>query len=241
LLDSTLVEAITTLGFIQSNFDYNWKKAKLTLEKAIALNPQYAYAHIYYGNLLQFTGEDTERGIEEIKKARDLDPLSASIKYVLGRNYYFAGKYDLAEEQLRKAIGINSKFFLAKGTLSWVLLAQKKYPEAIELIKQVPAKLISKTDMPQGTLLSYAYAISGNIPAAKAALEKTIKENTYGGHTLLARTYVGLNDFNMALTELEKALVDKEIYLYFLKVDPMFNPIRNEPKFKELLKKINFE
>ena len=80
------------MGFIQCLFDYDWKKAKATLEKAIKLNPGYAYAHIFYGNLLQFTGESTERGIEEIKKARELDPSSVPIKWALGRNYFYAGK-----------------------------------------------------------------------------------------------------------------------------------------------------
>src|SRR4029079_5003602 len=114
------------------------KTSKKTLEQAILLNPNYAYAHIYYGNLLQYTGESVERGLEEIKKARDMDPLSGSINGVLGRNYYFARKYDLAEEQLRKTINISSKYPLAKSSLALVLLKKNKYAEAIEIIKQLP-------------------------------------------------------------------------------------------------------
>src|SRR6185436_495491 len=74
LLDSTLSEALTTLGFIQSTFDYDWVKSKNTLRKAIDLNPNYPTAHLFYGNLLQYTGESTELGINEIKKALMLDP-----------------------------------------------------------------------------------------------------------------------------------------------------------------------
>src|ERR1017187_5012169 len=77
-LDSTLSEALTTLGFIQSVYDYDWANSKKTLEKAIALNPNYPAAHLYYGNLLQYTGENTEQGINEIKRALFLDPLAVN-------------------------------------------------------------------------------------------------------------------------------------------------------------------
>ncbi len=240
-LDSTLVEAITTIGFIQSNFDYDWKKAKITLERAIQLNPKYAYAHIFYGNLLQYTGEDTEKGIDEIKKARDLEPLSASINWILGRNYYFAGKYDLAEKQFRKVIVLNPKFPLTKPVLAFVLLAQKKYGEAIDLIKQIPKSGRNRTDLYQGPLLSYAYAVSGDFPRAKKELDKILTDNPSTPHTFMAHPYIALKDYDHALSELEKAHADKEIYMYFLKVEPIYGMLKNEPRFKALLRKMNLD
>ena len=124
-LDSTLVEALTTLGFIQSDYDYDWKSSKQTLEKVIRLNPNYAYAHIFYGNLLQYTAQNTQKGIEEIKKARSLDPLSVSINWILGRNYYLAQRYDSASDMLNKTLTLNPRYSLAKATLILVLLAKK--------------------------------------------------------------------------------------------------------------------
>lgn len=239
-LDSTLVEALTTIGFIQSVYDYNWMASKKTLERAIQLNPNYAYAHIYYGNLLQYTGESTDRGIEEIKKARDIDPLSVAINWVLGRNYYFAGKYDLAEEQLRKTINISSKFPLAKSFLAMVLLKKNKYPEAFEIIKQLPANGLSTNEWYQGPVLSYAYAVSGNTAQARIELERAIKENTFKSHYLLAKIYVALNDFDQAFVEFDKGIADKELLLYFTKVDPALEPIKNDPRYIALLKKLNF-
>ncbi len=241
LLDSTLGEAMATLGFIQSAFDYDWKKAKLTLEKAIRLNPAYTYAHIFYGNLLQYTGEDTEKGIEEIKKARELDPLSVSVNWILGRNYYFAGKLDSAESQLRKTISINAKYNLTRAYLAYVLLAKERYAEAIEMIRQVAPNGVAKNFEYQGTLLSYAYAVSGNPARARAELNKALKENSFTEHYLIAKAATGLKDYNLALTELEKAVAEKEIYVYFLNVDPVFNPLKNETGFKELLRKAGFE
>jgi adenylate cyclase len=240
-IDSTLAEPLATLGFIQSDYDYDWKNAKLTLEKALNLNPNYTFSHIYYGNLLQFTGENTERGIEEIKKARSLDPLSVSINWVLGRNYYYAGKMDSAEEQLRKTIGISSQYPYAKVTLAYVLLSRKKYNEAFDIIKQIPLGGNITNAEYRGTILSYAYAISGNIERAKKELALLLNENSFKGHYQIARIYTALKEFDLAFSELNKAYQDREITMYFIKVDPVFSPLRSEPGFHELLKKINLE
>ncbi len=240
-LDSTLVEAITTIGFIQGVFDYDWKKAKQTLENAIKLNKGYAYAHIFYGNLLQYTGQDTEKGIEEIKKARDLDPLSTSINWILGRNYYMADKYDLAEEQYKRTLTLNPNFPLTKPFLAYTLIAQKKYTEAMEIIRQIPKNGISTTNLYQTPILSYAYAVSGNIAQAKAEFDMILKNYPYTGHTFIALAAIGLKDFDRALTELEKAVAEKELYLYFLKVDPIYRQLKNEPRYKALLKKMNLD
>jgi class 3 adenylate cyclase/TolB-like protein/Tfp pilus assembly protein PilF len=240
-IDSTLAEPLATLGFIQSAYDYDWKGAKITLEKALKLDPNYTYGHIYYGNLLQYTGENVERGIEEIKKARSLDPLSVSINWVLGRNYYFAGKMDSAEEQLRKTIGISSQYPFAKVTLAFVLLSKKKYNEAFDIIKQIPLGGNITNAEYQGTILSYAYAISGNIEMAKKELALLLNENSFKGHYQIAKIYTALKEFDLAFSELNKAYLDREITMYFIKVDPVFSPLRSEPAFNELLKKMNLE
>jgi adenylate cyclase len=240
-LDSTLVAAITTLGFIQSVYDYDWKKSKLTLEKAIKLDPKYSYAHIFYGNLLQYTGENTEQGIEEIKEALALDPLSVSLNWILGRNYYFAGKIDSAEKQLRKTIIISSHYPLAKTYLAYVLILKKQFSEAIELANQIPPKGKITNQIYQRTLLPYVYAISGNQAKAREELAATLKDNSFNSHYEIAMVYVALKENNLALSELQKSLTDKEIFLYFIKVDPVFFALKDESGFKEILKKVNLD
>lgn len=241
LKDSTLSEALTTLGFIQSAFDYEWAQAKSTLEKAIALNPNYPTAHLFYGNLLQYTGESTERGIDEIKKALSLDPLSINLNYVLGRNYYAAHKFDSAYDQLRKTLTLDSGFNLAKGNLVYILLARKQYSEAFEVIKHIDKTGTSKTAYYQGPLLCYAYAVTGDKTRAKMELEKTLAEYPDQSPYHLAGTYLLLNDYNEVFNKLEKAYDLRELFVYFLKVDPTFETIRNEPRFKSLMKKINLK
>ncbi len=237
-LDSNLSEALTTLGLIQSIFDYDWVQSKKTLEKAIRLNPNYAIAHLYYGNLLQYTGQSKELGIKEVKKALALDPLSVQLNWVLGRNYWMARENDLAFEQLKRTLALEPANGLAKGTMAHVLLAKKKYAEAFELIRQFPKKVLSKSGDYQGPYLIYAYAVFGDTINARKELEKTLLENPDQNHHLLARAFTGLKDHNNALNELEVCYKIRNIGMYFLKVDPIFDPIRNEPRFKALIKKM---
>ncbi len=237
-LDGTLSEPLTTLGFIQSAFDYDWAKAKSTLEKAIALNPNYPTAHLFYGNLLQYTGDNTNEGINEIKKALALDPLSVNLNYVLGRNFYYAKQYDSAYEQLEKAIAFDSGFNLSKGNFIYVLLERKNYPEAFGLIKQLPQQAISVVDYYQGATLSYAYAVSGDKIKAKTELIKTLTEYRDQSPYNIARVYIALNSYSEALDYLEKAYAQRDIWMYVLKVDPTFDPIRNEPRYRELMQKM---
>ncbi len=236
-LDSTLSEAWTTLGFVQSAFDYDWATSKKTLQKAIELNPNYAIAHVYYGNLLQYTHENTRAGINEIKKALDIEPLSASINWVLGRNYFYAHQNDSAYEQLRKAITLFPNYPLYKIQLVYILLQRKKYSDAIELCNKYSDKWTN-------ILLAYSYAIMGDSTRAVSKLEKILKiypkADSYDYLYGVAGIYTALNNFDQAITTLEKAYNAREIDMYFINNDPVFDPLRNEPRFKALMKKINF-
>ena len=145
---------------------------------------------------------------------------------------------DLAHDQLKEVIAINPKYSLAKTYFALVLLAEKEYDTAIKIIRQIPEKGVVTNGVYQGTMLSYAYAVSGDLRQGRAELERILHENSYNTHYLIAIDYMGLNDYNLALTELDKAITEREIYLYFLKVDPIFNPVRNKPQFEGLLKKM---
>ena len=216
MLDSTLSEALTTLGFIQSAFDHDWKRSKGTLKKAIDYDPNYSRAHLFYGNLLQYTGESTEQGINELKKALSLDPLSKNLNYVLGRNYYFARKYDSSHEQLKKTLALFPAFHLAQGNLVFVLLAQKNYPEAFHAIEALDTTTVYKTLYYRSTVLSYTYAISGNKASAKEELKKSLAKCPDQSPYNLAKVYVAINDHNEALNKLEKAYQVRDVWMYNL-------------------------
>ena len=239
-IDSLLVPALTTLGLIQSIYDHDWKKSRETLEKVIRLDPKYEWGHMFLGNLLVYTGENTQEGIAESKKGYDLDPLAASINWVLGRNYYFAGENDLAEKYLKKAIVLNPKFPLARNWLARVFIEKRDFTQALDTIRKIPLSGNITNVEYQGPLLAYAYGVSGNRYQAKIEIEKLLKNKSFNAHFQIAMAYVGINEFKLALDELEKSLKDKEIFLYFLKVDPVFFPLKNEPRFKAILKEMNF-
>jgi len=241
LLDSTLSEALTTLGFIESVYDYNWTKSKQTLQRALELNPNYPTAHLYYGNLLQYTGENAEQGIGEIKKALMLDPLSKNLNYVLGRNFYYSHKYDSSYDQLKNTLTLDPVFNLAQGNLAYTLLAENKFTDAFKVINQIEKTGSSKINYYQGAMLSYAYALSGDIPRAKSELEKTLSEFPDQSSFHLARIYLILNDHKEALHQLEKAYEMRDIWMYCIKIDPTFDAIREDPGFKSLMVKMNLD
>ncbi len=238
-LDSNLSEAITTLGFIQSNFDYDWVKSKATLEKALKLNPNNAEAHLFYGNLLQYSGESTERGIQEVKRALELDPLNTRFNWILGRNYYLARKYDLAGEQLEKTLNIYPDHLYTKGTLVLLYLEERKFAAAFELIKQLPQNF-SNGGEDQNQNLCYAYAASGDTAHAKSLLQK-IEKYPDPNNLMLAYIYIALKNYDEALTMLESAYKSRNIQLYWIKIDPGLDPVRNEPRFKALLAKMHLD
>lgn len=241
LIDSALSEALTSLGFTQSAYDYDWAQSKITLEKAIHYNSNYSRAYLFYGNLLQYTGEDSQEGIHELKKALTFDPLSSNLNYVLGRNYYFGHNYDSAQEQLKKTLVLSPTFHLAQGNLVFVLLAQKNYPEAFHAIETLDTATVYKRLYNKATTLSYAYAVSGNKTLAKSELEKSLAKYPDQSPYNIAQVYVALGDYNKALEKLEQAYETRDVWMYVIKVDPAFDPIRNEAQFKALLRKMNLK
>jgi adenylate cyclase len=137
-LDSTLVEAQTTLVFIQSHFYFDYDGAKIKFETIIRNNPNYSIAHLYLGNVLHFTG-DVDAGLAETKKALSLDPLSTVTNYVLGRNYYFGRRYDSAIRQLKESITLNPRFPQCYTFLGYCYSQQKLYSQALEVFSRLPA------------------------------------------------------------------------------------------------------
>ena len=236
-LDSNLAEALTAKGFIQSIFEYDWTDSKITLEKAIQSNPQYPDAHLYYGNLLQYTGLSAKQGIEELKKAVELDPLNKRFNWVLGRNYFLAKEYDLAIEQLKKTILIDPGFSNAKTTLAMVYLKSNMYDQAFEMIKQLPKPALTNR-WGQAPLLSYALTMKGDTIAARSILDSALYTSDIT-NVPFAYAYVALKEYDKALTYVERAYQKREIGLYWVKIDPMLDPIRNEPRFKALLTKMH--
>jgi TolB-like protein/class 3 adenylate cyclase len=238
-LDSTLVEAQTTLAFIQSHFNFDWQGAKFKFERAIKSSPNYPIAHLYLGNVLLFTGH-TDAGLAETKKALSLDPLSTVMNHVLGRNYYFAGKYDSAIQQLQKSITLNPHFPQSYTYLGYCYLQKKLYAQALEAFSNLPSGIYDQ-GAHGGLVKCYGYVASGDRARAMDLL-KTIPRNTQLDYPVtMAQISVDLGNNEEALNYLELAYQGRALLLLTLKVEALWNPLRSDPRFKALLKKMNFE
>jgi len=120
-------------------------------------------------------------------------------------------------------------------------LAQKKYPEALQAIETIDTATVYKRLYNKQTTRSYAYAVSGDRINAKLEVGKSIAKYPDQAPYNIAQVYVALGDYVKALDELEKAYQVRDVWMYGLYVDPVFDPIRNEPRFKAILKKMNLE
>jgi adenylate cyclase len=240
-LDSNLSEGYTSLGFIQSNFDYEWDKSMKTLERAIELEPNNPTAHYFYGNILLFTG-NADQGLKEIEKAVDLNPLGFGENWVLGRNYYFAGLYDKAISQFKKGLKIApSQAEIIAWSLGLAYFEKKMYPEAREQFDKVSyTEHINPIDY-YVAMQSYGYALLGDKAKAMDLLKKSLNEKTKEqvSNYVLCRIYVALGDYPSALDLLEKSYDMRDLHMFYIKVDPGLNGIRNEPRYKEIVKKMN--
>jgi len=240
-LDSNLSEALATSGLITCIYDYDWAKAKALFEKAIAANSNYSFAHVFYGNLLQWNYNSTDAGLNEVKKGLSLDPLSTTINWALGRNYFDARKYDSAYLQLKKTYIMDPGNYNLRGTYSIVLVQRKNFAEALNVLSALPSGSINLMLDLKGPCISYLYAAMGDKVRAKTELEKSLQEHPNQSPYNVARAYIAIGDFDKALTYLETAYQVRDIRMWHIKVDPTLDPIRNEPRFKALLKKINMD
>ncbi|HET6999834.1 MAG TPA: tetratricopeptide repeat protein, partial [Puia sp.] len=237
-LDSTLTEAKTALAFIQGYFDFDFRGAIPVFNKIISENPNYAPAHIYLGNLLGGLG-DHEADLNEKRKALSLDPLSAAWNMVLGRTFYYAGKYDSAYEQLQKTILLNSKVNGTYTIQGMVFIQKREYQKAMDAFSKLPPGMFDAGN--NGTaLLSYAYAMKGDKMKAMALLNKIPGTDRLQCTYQLAFIFLALGDTTEALNKLEYAYEHHFLAMPFLNIDPNLEPIRNEPRFQALLKKMNF-
>ena len=240
-LDSNLSEGYTSLGFIQYNFEYEWENSRKTLERAIQLEPGNPTAHLYYGNMLQFSG-NTDEGLKEVEKAAELNPLGWAENWVLGRNSYFAGLYDKAISQFKKAVK------MAPGqteTTAWSLgltyFHKKMYTEAREEFDKITFTDHKNPIDYYFAMQSFGYALLGDTLKAKDLLKKSLdeKRKDWVSPYVLSRIYVALGNYPRAMDLLEKSYDIRDLHTAYVNVDPDLKPIRNEPRFKELLKKMN--
>ena len=236
-LDDTLAEAHTEMGMIDFMYEFDWSAAEREFRRAIELKPNYGHAHEYYGWYLVSAGR-YEEGIEESKRARELDALSLETNAMAGQNFYFAHQYDLAIDTFRKTLDMEPNYWIARTLLGSSYEAKGDFPRALAECEK--GRKI-ETSIPLAlSLLGHAYAVSGKKREAEQALKelKDWSKQSYVPAYNFAEVYIGLGEKEQALASLEKAYADRSIYLTFLKVDPQFDSLHSDPRYKDLLRRV---
>ncbi len=235
-LDNTLAESHTSLANIKVWYDFDLAGGESELRRAIVLNPNYAEAHHLYGYTLAQQGRFAE-SLAELKRAAELDPLSAGIAGDVGLPLMFQGKYEAAKEQSRKALELDPAFYLGHEYLGWTDIQAAKFNAAIPELEK--ARAMDPAPMLAG-YLGYSYAAAGERAKAEATIAELnqMSSRRFVSPFCPAIIYLGLGDKQRALEGLKKAYEVRSQWLLFLKVDRIFNPLRSDPRFIELLKKV---
>ena len=237
-LDDTLAEAHTTLALAIWLYDFDSAQAIREFQRAIELNPNYAIAHQQYGNNTLAALGRFDDAIVEGKRAVELDPLSLVINTDLGSDYYYARRYDEAIAQLRKTLEMDPGFYIAHLVLGQVLDAKGARDAAI--VECQKARGLNDDPSVLG-VLARAYGLSGNKMEAEKILDqlKKLSQERYVSAYSFALTYLGLGDKEEALRWLEQSYQDRAgSDIGYIRVDPLLDPLRGDPRFEALAEKI---
>jgi serine/threonine-protein kinase len=236
-LDPTLSGPHAILADTLYQIDHDWPAAEREFRVALALNPSDAVARQWYSNFLTAAGRFDE-ALAEIGRARSLDPLNPVIQMDVGLAIYFGGEPAAGEKEIRRAIEMEPSAALPHLWVSLPLLVQQRYDEALAELRT--AREIEPS-MPEAIAFSgYASALAGRAADAEAArrdLDALAKERYVGGFPFAILT-LGQKKSAESLSWLEKSLADGELRLSYLGVERGFDPLRDEPRFKEVVRRL---
>jgi tetratricopeptide (TPR) repeat protein len=239
-IDDTLAEAHVSMAVINVFYDWDWSGGLREIQRVLALSPDHAYAHLSYGTFLANMGR-LEEAIVEDKRALELDPLSLVINRATGIVFYMSRQYDQAIEQFRKTLELEN----SANTHRWLGLAylqksmhQEGIAEFQEMLAISPGSAVALSEV------GYGYALAGRRAEAQMVLEQLdeLSKYKYVPTVSIARIYTGLGDKDTAFKWLEKSYDDRSIGgLTSVKVNPTFDPLRSDPRFADLLRRMNLQ
>lgn len=238
-IDETLAEGHILLGRTIFWYEWDWKAAEKHYLRAMELDPNNSNLRFSYAHLLSNVGQH-DKALAEIKRARELDPLNLVVYALEGQILFFAGKPDEALDQLNKAIDLGPDLWLSHLFISRVYTEKEMHPEAISAAKKA-GELSGNSQ--SDAYRAYALARWGKLEEARLILDKLIKLSAerYVPSYNIAVVYQGLGESEKALDYLEKGFAEKDVRMVFLKVEPKWNNLRREPRFIELIRRMNFE
>jgi TolB-like protein/Tfp pilus assembly protein PilF len=237
-LDDSLAEAHTALGEYLNYFEWDRAGAEKEFRRAIELNPNYATAHNWLGIDLLAPTKRFDEAIAELKRAEELDPLSPMIGANLGVAILFTRQYDEAIAQYKRVLSLDPNFAFARFNLGGAFHSKGMYTEAITEYR----KSLELSDNPfTKGFLALSLAKSGQRDEAIELLNQLKQESgeRYIPSYAVAIVYIGLNEKEEAFGWLEKDVAEHSFYASYYAVSPELDELRDEPRFKAMLKRMN--
>jgi TolB-like protein/Tfp pilus assembly protein PilF len=238
-LDPSVAEAHAALGVVKRDYEWDWPGAEQQFQRAIELNPGCVEAYHWRGSLLGMQHRHAE-ALKDKEKALSMDPLSAIFLTDVGRMHYFEQRYNPALEHYQAALDIDPQFFFAHILLAQAYLQKGMFKPALSALK-IAARLTNDSTFALARL-AQGHAIAGEREKARSLLKRL--------HNMAARKYVapfeialihaGLQDHDEAFAWLQKAFDQRSIWLGYLQVEPQLDPVRHDPRFQELVRRVGF-
>jgi serine/threonine-protein kinase len=232
-LDESLAEAHTMLAMVNAFYEYDFPGADSEFKRGVELDAGSASAHQWRGYFLIAMGQQQE-ALDELTKARALDPLSDTVSLLLSVSFLFSRQYDQSIQQSRKMIEAEPDFWWGHFLLGWAEAETGKYDDAIQSLNR--ATQLDSSPYPLA-YLGYANARSGKKDKALEALQELQQKShqVYVPRYQIAAVYVGLSDKDKALEYLQQTFSNREEIIAFLKVDPTWDTLRSDARFQNLL------
>jgi len=236
-IDDTLAEAHTSSGAITMFYDLDWAAAEREYKRALDLNLNYPITYEVYSYLLLATGR-LDEGIKTAERGVQVDPLSIVLVDDAASAYYISRRYDDAIKQYRKSLEMDPNHFGGSFGLGQVYDVKGMHDDAIKEIQKAIA--IGGRTSGALALLGHAYATSGRSREAEKILAELneMSKLAYVSSYDLAILYVGLGDNDKALEQLNKAYEDRAGWIIYLKVEPILDPLRSDPRFVDLVRRL---
>lgn len=236
-LDHSLAEPHATLGVVKRDFEWDWPGAEEEFQRAIDLNHGCVDAYHWRGTLFSMLGRHAD-ALREKSRALELDPLSVVIRTDLGRMFYFSRDYDRSHEQYRAALDMDPNFVSAHLWLAHVYQQKGLLEEAIVELR---TGVRISGDSPYALArLGHGYATAGKLNEARSLLGQlhALSTQRYVSPYDIAIVHLGLQELDAAFAWLLKACEQRSLWLGYLNVEPLLDPLRSDPRFHDLLQRI---
>ena len=235
-LDANSAEGHASLATFKLFYEYDWAGSEAEYRRAFELNPNYAFAHDQFGLGLAFQGRFAE-AIAEGKRAIELDPLSPQVPIDASIALAWDRQYPAAMELVKRAASLDPTFFFAPFEAGWIAIQEGKTSDAIPEFRKAKAM---ESPAFVTAWLAYALGATGDRAGAMAELEDLKKKSLRGSPTAfdLTLVHLGLGDRARAVDYLEKSYASDTQWLGWLRNDRTFDPLRSEPRFVALMKKL---